>query len=403
MIPLLFLYSHPIQYFAPLSRRLSESGTFDLKVLYCSRQGAEAVVDREFGQPVQWDTPLLEGYRSVFLPNWRGKHQPVGGFWSLINPRVVHWLWRSPRSVVVVHGWGHFTHVLAIVFGKMRGHCICIRGESCWSHEQQLPRWKRRLKKLLLGQGLFRFADFFLYIGEENRRFYRQMGVAERQLVFTPYSVDNAYFSAQWAALKGHAIALRRQLGLPKVASVVLFCGKLIAKKRPLDLLEAFHQAGVSNSVLVYVGDGALREPLKDRARALGIEHAVHITGFVNQSTIGQYYAAADVFVMCSDAGETWGLATNEAMNFGLPILLSDRTGCAADLCQPGANGFVFPTGDVASLSERLRHLLTLLPEERQAMGRVSQSIVSRYSFENIAQNLQQALAKHGYSPESIP
>ncbi len=403
MTPLLFLYSHPIQYFAPLSRRLSESEIFDLKVLYCSRQGVEAVVDREFGQPVQWDTLLLEGYRSIFLPNWRGRYHPVGGFWSLINPRIVCWLWRSPRSVVVVHGWGHFTHVLAIVMGKIRGHCICLRGESCWSHEQQLPSWKRKLKKLLLGRVLFRFADFFLYIGEENRRFYREMGVAERQLVFTPYSVDNAYFSTQWAALKGHIPALKRQLGLPEMASVVLFCGKLIAKKRPFDLLEAFQQAGVPNSVLVYVGDGALHEPLKNRARALGIDHAVRITGFVNQSVIGQYYAAADVFVMCSDAGETWGLATNEAMNFGLPVLLSDRTGCAADLCQPGANGFIFPTGDVPSLSERLRHLLTLPPEERRAMGRVSQQMVKRYSFEVIVQNLQQALAKCHCSQESTP
>lgn len=393
MMRLVFLYSHPIQYFAPLSRLAQEDGAFDVWVLYGSAQGVEALQDVEFGRAVQWDIPLLEGYRSVFFRNWRGAHRPVSGFWSLVNPGVLTWLWKQPRGILIVHGWGYFTHVLALIAGKILGYRIGLRGESNWRHEQQLPRWKRRLKQWLLGCGLFRFVDVFLYIGEENRQFYLHMGVPEHRLVFTPYGVDNARFSDQRAALRTeNRSRLRQRLGLPEEALIVLFSGKLIPKKRPLDLLEAFHRAHMPNAVLVYVGEGALRTAVEARAQALGIADVVYITGFVNQSTIGQYYAAADVFVMCSGVGETWGLSTNEAMNFALPVLLSDLTGCAADLCQPGVNGWVFPTGDIAALAERLHHLLTLLPERRQAMGEASRAIVARYSYEVVLENLKHAL-----------
>lgn len=394
MMRLVFLYSHPIQYFAPLSRLAQEDGAFEVWTLYCSAQGVEALQDVEFGQAVQWDIPLLEGYRSVFFRNWRGAQRPVGGFWSLINPGVLTWLWKQPKGMLIVHGWGHFTHVLALIGGKMLGYRIGLRGESNWRHEQQLPRWKRRLKRWLLGRGLFRFVDVFLYIGEENRQFYLHMGVPEHRLVFAPYGVDNARFSGQWATLRVENRAqLRQRLGLPEDALMVLFSGKLIPKKRPLDLLEAFYRAQVPDAVLVYVGEGILRTAIEARAQTLGLADAVRITGFVNQSAIGQYYAAADVFVMCSDIGETWGLSTNEAMNFALPVLLSDRTGCAADLCQPGINGWVFPTGDTAALAERLHHLLTLPPERRQAMGEASRVIVARYSYEVVLENLKRALA----------
>ncbi len=388
---LVFLYSHPIQYFAPLSRLAHEDGAFDVWTLYCSLQGVEALPDAEFGQVIQWDVPLLEGYRSLFLKNWCGDRRPVGGFWSLINFGVLKWLWQQPKGVLIVHGWGYFTHVLAIVAGKVLGHRIGLRGESNWQHEQRAPRWKRRLKRLLLGKGLFRLVDYFLFIGEENRRFYLSMGVSERRLIFAPYGVDNTRFSSLWAALRSNKVSLRRRLGLPESALVVLFSGKLIAKKRPLDLLEAFYSANIPNALLVYVGEGALRTALEARAQELGIAGAVRITGFVNQSAIGQYYAAADVFVMCSGIGETWGLSTNEAMNFGLPVLLSDLTGCAADLCRPGVNGFVFPTGDVEALAEHLRYVLALPAEDRDAMGEASRAIVARYSYEVVLENLKQA------------
>ena len=79
------LNSHPIQYFAPLYRRLAETDDIDITVYYCSRQAVEpGHLDPGFGHEVIWDVPLLDGYRHKFLSNLGGD-RGVNGFLSLVN------------------------------------------------------------------------------------------------------------------------------------------------------------------------------------------------------------------------------------------------------------------------------------------------------------------------------
>lgn len=378
----LVLNSHPIQYFAPLYQAMSRSG-LALTVLYCSNHGLSGELDREFGVGVKWDIPVLEGYRSVFLKN----HAPkpgIYGFAGLVNLGIIGYLAKAPKSTLIVHGWGYLTHLLAIVFGKLSGHTVCIRGESPASHEHGRSARSLRLRQLLYGKILFRFADYFLYIGQENKQFYQLYGVPDGKLRFAPYSVDNERFTTQAKRLLPEKNALRRKLGLPEDKTVVLFSGKYIDKKRPLDLLQAFERSQYRYSAyLVFMGEGELRGEMERFVKDHNLGNVL-LTGFVNQSAVPEYYATADVFVMCSQAGETWGLSTNEAMNFQLPVLLSDLTGSSADLVQPGCNGFVFKTGDITDFSEKLDRLLAISPAERSAMGAVSGEIVQGYGYQQI-------------------
>lgn len=379
----LFLNSHPIQYFAPLYQAMEREEGLDLTVLYGTKHGLSGELDREFGVGVKWDIPILEGYRSVFLKN----HAPkpgIYGFFGLINLGVIAYLAKAPKSTLVVHGWGYLTHVLAIVFGRVFGHTVCVRGESPASHERDRSAHSIRLRRLLYGKLLFRFANYFLYIGGENKQFYQQYGVPASKLRFAPYAVDNERFAKASARLRPEKNALRSRLGLPSDKTVILFSGKYIDKKRPLDLLVAFHQSKLRDSAyLVFMGEGELR-PVMERFIEKNKLDNVCLTGFVNQLVVPEYYALADIFVMCSQAGETWGLSTNEAMNFRLPLLLSDLTGSSADLVKDGQNGYVFKTGETDDLTQKLDLLLAKTPEERCAMGLVSEDIVQGYSYQKI-------------------
>jgi glycosyltransferase involved in cell wall biosynthesis len=116
----------------------------------------------------------------------------------------------------------------------------------------------------------------------------------------------------------------------------------------------------------------------------------VVLTGFVNQSKISEYYAIGDLFVMCSGAGENWGLSVNEAMNFNLPLVLSDLSGCADDLVKPGSNGYVFKTGNVAELAEKLKDVLL---ENKLTQAVSSAELVQEYSYATVTKSLG-ALAK---------
>ena len=180
---------------------------------------------------------------------------------------------------------------------------------------------------------------------------------------------------------------LRKELGIPLSNQVILYSGKLISKKRPLDLLKAFSQLPINtNAFLVFVGDGELRKELETFINEYSIKNVL-ITGFINQSQIPKYYAIADVFVMCSDVGETWGLSTNEAMNFGLPIVISDRTGNYSDLVD--GNGFVFEMGNIEDLLSKITPILKLNPHGVSLFKEKSLEKIKGYSYNIIVENLK--------------
>jgi glycosyltransferase involved in cell wall biosynthesis len=139
---------------------------------------------------------------------------------------------------------------------------------------------------------------------------------------------------------------------------VVLFCAKLQPWKRPLDLLQAFAQVHIENSLLVFAGDGPLRESLQSEAARLGCSDKVRFLGFVNQSQLPACYTGADLLVLPSEY-EPFGLVVNEAMLCGCMAAASDQVGAARDLIAPVDPSFIYPCGDVTALAALLRRALS--------------------------------------------
>ena len=69
MSRLAVVISHPIQYYAPWFRELTQESGLYLKVFYLWDFGVSHQRDRGFGQQIQWDVPLLEGYDHTFVAN----------------------------------------------------------------------------------------------------------------------------------------------------------------------------------------------------------------------------------------------------------------------------------------------------------------------------------------------
>jgi glycosyltransferase involved in cell wall biosynthesis len=116
----------------------------------------------------------------------------------------------------------------------------------------------------------------------------------------------------------------------------------------------------------------------------------VVVTGFMNQSEVVRAYACADVFTLFSRRDETWGLVVNEAMNFALPIVVSDKVGCAADLVTHGGNGFIVDHRDPVGLATRLRQLVES-PTLRKRMGRKSADAVLQWNYDRALGGLVEA------------
>ncbi|HWA35038.1 MAG TPA: glycosyltransferase family 4 protein [Cyclobacteriaceae bacterium] len=388
---IIFINTHPIQYFAPLYQQMARDSDLQLTVLYLSSETVAGYRDSEFGVNVNWDIPLLTGYNHAFVRNNSWKAGIKNGFFGLVNFGVIGALRKQSRNtMVVIHGWSHFSLVLSIWAAWFCRLHVCIRGESPLKHENFKVSPKSWLRRLFRNALIFPFVDSFLYIGSQNRKFYEACGIPDRKLHFTPYSVDNERFRRSYLELSQRRDTFRAKIGIPNNVLVVLYAGKYIPKKRPMDLLHVIAHHPDLSFFLVMVGDGELRPQMETFVDENRLRHKILLTGFINQSAIAGYYAIADLFVMCSGQGETWGLSVNEAMNFNLPLLISDLTGCAEDLVKPGENGYIFATGNKDEIASHIRRFAAMSQHDRARMGQCSADIVQGYSFQNIIAALKQ-------------
>ena len=95
MKKIIFINSHPIQYFAPMYKYMNEQG-LDVSAWYGSDITVNGNIDNEFGVLVKWDIPLVEGYSHRFFKNrsWIPSH--ANGFWGLINLGMIFEIFRIP-------------------------------------------------------------------------------------------------------------------------------------------------------------------------------------------------------------------------------------------------------------------------------------------------------------------
>ena len=385
---LAILLTHPIQYFAPLFAQLAQQPEFDLTVLYCSLQGAQAERDPGFGISIAWDRPVLEGYRYKVVRNyWRWG---LGRFFSYVNPGIIRELRAGAYDAVIVFGWGHLSAWLAFAAARLVRTPWILYGDSVSIFDQENGWLKRKLKRAIL-RPLFRSTSAFLVMGKLNQEFYDSYGVPREKCFRMPYPVDNAFFVRAAEKARAHRAEVRARYGIPVDAVVVVFVGKLIPRKRPHDVLEVVRRLQPTLPYLgaLLVGDGKLRASLEAEIAQKGLRNAF-LFGFKNQTELPAVYAISDIFVLPS-AVDKWGLVANEAMACGLPVVVSDRTGVSGDLVKHGENGFVYPAGDVASL-ERLVSALALNSELRRQMGKRSSEIIRTYGYEQCIEGIAEAL-----------
>ena len=385
----IYLVSHPIQYFSPQYREMIEAG-INLEVWYCSDDGVKVYYDPDFDREVKWDIPLLEGYPHRFFKNSGNGLRKNKSFWSLINFGVIKAIWQLPKdSMVVIHGWAYFTHWLAMMAMNILGIKFYLKGDSNVLGENSLGTFKTILKKSILGVLFKRMAYGGLYIGELNRKFYLQYGMPEHQLHFAPMAVDERRFNPNVSSLRGEVV---ERMGWNNDDVIFLYTGKLSAIKNVRELIQAFAELNVANAKLVIVGDGPLTKDLEVAADELQLRKTVYFAGFVNQKMMPSIYAMADMLVIPSRY-EPWGLVANEAMMVGRPVIVTDQVGCGPDLVKHGQNGYVYKLGDSGELAHYMDEFCRKRDIQRREMGKKSLDIIKGYTYQQHIQTILELTA----------
>lgn len=376
MSKLAIISTHPIQYYAPVFKKLAQK--IDLKIFYTNGTESLETFDKGFNRNIEWDLPLLEGYSYELLKN--SSHTPgTHHFKGINNPDAVSRIKAFQPNAILIYGWANQSH-LAIIRYFHKKIPVYFRGDSTLL--DQKISFKNLLKSTFL-KWIYRQVDVAFYVGMANKSYFKKYGLRDNQLVFAPHAIDNDRFSENRS---DETKALRNKLGIDSEVILILFAGKLEAKKNPILLLQAFLQLKNEKVHLLFVGNGDLEESLKEMVQnrflsSLGMTKSVHFMDFQNQTQMPVIYQACDLFCLPSKGpGETWGLAVNEAMVCGKAILVSDKVGCAEDLVDD-QNGSVFESENLIDLTQKLI-ALTNDQSALKIMGENSFVKIQKWSFD---------------------
>lgn len=409
MPKLAIITTHPIQYNAPLFKLLATRNKIDIKVFYTFSQALQQFADPDFQQSIQWDIPLLEGYQWEAVQNKASKPSSKN-FFGVKNPSLISKIKKYNPDAILVYGWNHLSHFR--VMHRFKGMVpILFRGDSnLIDYHTTSSRGVQRLSKLfkfrlrtVFLRYIYRYIDYALFVGTHNKAYYLHHGLKESHLIFAPHAVDNNHFQDnQERNLPGKAQQWRHELNIPNNELVILFAGKFEPKKNPGILIEAVIQineelkekskendklSAISYQLLL-VGSGISEPQLRNQAK----DHSyIHFLPFQNQSKMPIVYHLADIFCLPSQGpNETWGLALNEAMACSRPAIASDKVGAAIDLIDPGKNGYIFQSGNVDDLVDKISKMNS--KSICQHMGHQAQNKIKNWSYSHVCEAIENQL-----------
>src|SRR6476620_1521956 len=308
-------------------------------------------------------------------------------FWSALE--------QTRPDVVAVNGWNNFGSLISANCCMHRGIPMVVMSESSRQDEPRTS-WKEAIKRRIAG--LYSAA---LVGGQRHVEYLAELGMP-RERIFPGYDVvDNHYFRQKAEEVRSQRSEVIRKYGLPE--NYFLASARFIDKNNLTRLSRAYAEyrdrlqgTGVTDPGynkgapwdLVVLGDGPLRETLNSQLSTLNLTEHVHLPGFKPYDDLPVYYALANAFVHASTS-EQWGLVANEAIASGLPVIVSNRCGCAPELVN--GNGFTFDPTNEDELATRLLEMASLSDQERKHLGDNSYRIAANFAPERFGEGLERA------------
>jgi glycosyltransferase involved in cell wall biosynthesis len=375
-------------YQAAMFRQLAADSRLDLTVHFCSDEGIVARdVLEMYKVNAHWgmSDELLEGYHFTFLKNFAPHPSYLKWPFGLINVGIIKEIILNRPDVVVLMSWMNPTWWMALVACALFRIPFFYMTDANVQIEPLRSKWKRQIKLMVLGKLLFKLSSGFLCAGTANNHFYKMYGVPDKKLFPFAYSWGYDSLSKISEELKPQRNQLRSEFGIPENSFVILYCGRLSSEKNLFHLVDSYHRLDHGNKSLILIGDGDLRQSLQNHVEHLGAE-SVRFFGFQNRSQIAKFYAISDVLVLAS-VRETWGIVVNEAMCFGLPVIVSRQVGAGVDLVSDGENGYSVET-DGESLFLSMKKISELSQEEISQMGIRSADTINEWSGRDLAELL---------------
>lgn len=287
-----------------------------------------------------------------------------GLFYLCYQQGFIHWLEETNPDALIVEANPRYLSTTSAV-RWMHAHGRKVIGWGLGSPAVHGLRRKRRFA--FVGQ-----FDAMLSYSQRGAEEYAALGFPREKIFAAHNSVSPAPEQKPNAKLRTVDRA------------TLLFVGRLQARKRVDYLLRACAELG-SNPRLIIVGDGPERAALE--SFAIDAYPSAEFVGAKHGAELKPYFEQADLFVLPG----TGGLAVQEAMSYGLPVIVAKGDGTQDDLVREG-NGWQIPPDNYAALVSTMKNALSDITRLRR-MGQESFRIVSEeINIEKMADVFVQAL-----------
>ena len=367
---LIILDPFPVGYKVGIWKELNSRSKIDFKVIFLHYYIFKDHYDKGFNVIRKYDKSLLNGFESKRYKNLF---------------RLLYSI--KDSKIIMLHGYNLYQNWIMLFFSKIVKTKIIWRGESILRGIEEKNILKQKIKKYLLNF-FFKNCHALLYSCNANKDFLKFYGVNKNKLFFTPCAVDNKFFQSQNLKISKSQNLSRNILDIDKDDLVILFVGRFTKRKRPLDVLKALKTINNSKISVIFIGDG----PEKKNMENFAIENNIKadFTGFINQVEMIRFYILADLKVVLSEYDPS-PKVLNEAMNFSLPAIVTNKVGTSSDLVKNGKNGYIVEVGNIKDISKKIK----FFNENRKIikkMGAYSLKIINNWNFDYDTQGIIKAI-----------
>ena len=280
-------------------------------------------------------------------------------------------------DVVNLTGYYDIASWAILLYCKLKGIKTILSNESTANDHS-----RNRFKELIKGLIVNKFDGYFNF-GTLSENYLLSLGASPKKMLVKRNCVDNKTLKEVYSEYNLNRV--EKQQSLNFAPKNFIFVGRLIEYKNLFHFLKSFKSAQEKSKEdwgVIILGDGELRLDLQQYVRDNNIQQ-VRFQNGVSWQQVPEYLALSDVLVLPSYS-EPWGLVVNEAMACGLPVIVSEKCGCATDLVKIGENGFTFAPNNPEDLTDILLKFINKTVDCEQ-MGLISEKIIQDFSPENVA------------------
>lgn len=261
---------------------------------------------------------------------------------------IFNLLSKKPYQQLIIGGWDQIILWIVSFISPKKKNAVVIESSI---HESNTTGVKGFLKKIFLSRISRAYVS-----GKSNSDLVKALEFKDEIIITKGVGIFN--------------IKKQPEFSIKEIVRNFIYVGRLSNEKNLTYLIETFNQ--LPDLKLDIVGFG----PQENLLKSIASEN-IHFLGAISNSELHKIYRANDVFILPSTS-EPWGLVVEEALNNGLPVIVSDHVGCASEIVNK-TNGIVFQLSDPEGLKKAILQILDISYYNNLRLN------ISKLDFEAIA------------------